>query len=314
MIAQTNVVIVCWNALEYTRCTIDTLFQATSNPYYLTIIDNGSAEDTRDYLSKLETPDNVVRYTLIVNSANKGIGFAYNQGYAISSDIHCKYTAFCNNDLFFSSGWLGKMEAFMNDNTSIAMTNPIRPSVNDMYPLKKVSSIDILMMSSQDSIVKEVESYTGRPFKEFETFCEDICKWNTALTGQYREVNFPDSLSSCVSLVRNSSLRKYGYFANPLFSDYGGEDIDMCWTLLEDGYRCAVMNDVYVHHFRGKSMQSNNDNVSDRLNVSNRKLYNRWKTKVDRYMQNRSLSVEDLERQGHHWLLSRMFSNMEGNQ
>ena len=46
------------------------------------------------------------------------------------------------------------------------------------------------------------------------------------------------------------------------------------------GYDCAVEHGVYVHHFRGKSLTSNNLNRAELLKVSNRILYDKWKEDI----------------------------------
>ena len=45
-----NIVVVCWNALEYTKITLASLFKNTEIEYSLTIVDNGSDDDTNDFL------------------------------------------------------------------------------------------------------------------------------------------------------------------------------------------------------------------------------------------------------------------------
>lgn len=130
---ECNVVMVCWDALEYTKTTISSLFKTTPNySYRLTIIDNNSKPDTTEYLKFIRPPNNV-KMEIIYNNSNIGIGSAYNQGLEKSTENNCKYTVFCNNDLLFSDGWLEKMLDVMNSNDRIALLNPLRPSVNDYW-------------------------------------------------------------------------------------------------------------------------------------------------------------------------------------
>ncbi|MBB1549364.1 glycosyltransferase [Candidatus Saccharibacteria bacterium] len=79
---KVNVVVVCWNALQYTICTLDSLFKTIDVDIYLTIIDNGSDNDTRKYLSNLSVPVFVKNISYIRNEKNLGIGAAYNQGFS----------------------------------------------------------------------------------------------------------------------------------------------------------------------------------------------------------------------------------------
>ena len=70
---ECNVIIVCWDALEYTKTTINSLFESTSNyNYRLTIIDNNSKPNAIEYLKSIEPPSNV-KMDIIYNNSNVGI-------------------------------------------------------------------------------------------------------------------------------------------------------------------------------------------------------------------------------------------------
>ena len=170
----TNVVIVCWNALEYTKITLESLFATTLDNYFLTIINNGSNDDTADYLKSIKIPSNVIEYSLINNSNNLGIGYAYNQGYEKSKELGCKYTAFCNNDLLFSNEWLTGMEGFLEENCDYSMINPIRPSINDFHPNGE-RSIDVLNRCYGPPS-DEMKMYSNYEIGDFDIFCNNIKK------------------------------------------------------------------------------------------------------------------------------------------
>ena len=303
-LALSNVVIVCWNALEYTKATLDSLFKNTTGYYYLTLLNNGSSDETHDYIHSLNFPDNVLKIEIIENEENLGIGTAYNQGFYISEKMKAEYTVFCNNDLLFSHNWLNKFENFMKKNKNVVIANPIRPSVNDIHP-EKTSTMDKLLSIAPCDISTEIELFI-KPLSTFESFCREIEKVNTKKYGPVREIIFPDSTSSCVCIARNNILRKYGFFANPIFNAYGGEDIDMCWTVLSDGYKCFVLNNVYIHHFRGKSMKANNENVAERLKKSNTILYKTWKREIEIFCNSNIVRPT-----GKTWLLHKIKNNME---
>lgn len=305
-----NIVVVCWNALEYTKITLASLFKNTEIEYSLTIVDNGSDDNTNDFLKELTYPVNILNCKVLTNKENFGIGYAYNQGYNTSVELGCEYTIFCNNDLLFSKGWIRSLLSIMDADRNIAMANSIRPSVNDIHP-DGISSIDKLMSISYSNIAQEIEAFTGGSVNDFDNFCKVISKLNKNISGEYRKIKFPDSLSSCMCIVRNSALDKYGYFANPVFdNNYGGEDIDICWSLMNDGYSCVVDNGSYVHHFRGKSMKHNSVKVSNKLKYSNKILYRKWKHEIDKYMKDNNLTVNNLQESGDSWLLYKLFKTL----
>ena len=280
---KVTIVVVCWNALRYTIYPLNSLLKTINIDVYLTIIDNGSEVETRNYLSSLPVPFFVKGFSYIRNEKNLGIGAAYNQGYFQSIIIGCEYTVFCNNDFCFSTNWLLKMLDFMDNNKEVALLNPLRPSCNDYFDENFYTTMDKLMNVKGDGPDEELRQFID-PYQKFEDFCNATCLINTSIFGECRYVKFPDSLSSCICIARMSSLAKYNYFANNLFSQYGSEDIDLCWTILKDGYKCAILNNTYIHHFRHKSVEDNSLDYMSSLKHTNTILYLKWKRDILEYI------------------------------
>lgn len=302
---KVNVVVVCWNALQYTICTLDSLFKTIDVDIYLTIIDNGSDNDTKKYLSNLSVPVFVKNISYIRNEKNLGIGAAYNQGFFQSIVIGCEYTVFCNNDLFFSKGWLSKMLKFMKNNRDVALLNPLRPSCNDYFDNNRYTTMDKLLKVKSNNPTDELKDFI-EPYLSFEKFCNITCATNIDAFGVFRYVNFPDSLSSCICMARMSILKKYNYFANKLFSQYGSEDIDLCWTILREGYKCAILNNTYVHHFRHKSVKDNDLDYAASLKYTNTILYNKWKQDILSYIKTgkKNIMIPNPD-----WILNKILEN-----
>lgn len=279
MLIRTNVVIIAYNALEYTRATIESLYEHTDSDFYLTVVDNHSRQDTIDYLDSLRPAAHCRKVTIIKNADNMGVGYAYNQGQQVSFDLGVEFTAFCNNDLYFSHSWLKKLEEGMDRESNVAMLCPLRPSAKVMYDASISTRDKLFQMPEAESWQEELRAYTGLSLGQFSEFANRVSGANGG--NRIEKIAFPDSLSTCVCLTRNSVFRQIGYFADPkLEQSYGGEDIDMCWMVMKLGYDCAVEHGVYVHHFRGKSLTSNNLNRAELLKVSNRILYDKWKEDI----------------------------------
>lgn len=306
-LARTNVVIITYNALPYTKATLESLFQYTNHPFNLTIIDNGSRHDTINFLKELEVSEDCKKYTLILNDKNLGVGAAYTQGQHVSFQDGTEFTAFCNNDLYFSLDWLVRLESTMDTNRNLAMLSPLRPSAKVSYD-GTISTRDALFQIAEtENWMTELVQYTGRNLDEFNDFCDQIIKSN--LNGGIEFISFPDSLSTCVCLTRNEYFKELDRFADPLFENYGGEDIDMTWTIMSLGYDCAVDHGVYVHHFRGKSLKANSLDRAELLRASNKLLYSKWERYITEYINERMSRGVDVVSQikngasDNHWLL-----------
>lgn len=304
---RTNIVIITYNALTYTKVTLMSLFEQTVTPYNLTIVDNNSNIETIEYLEQLVPPTLCKKFTLIKNNENAGVGHAYNQGMDVSFQDGIEFTAFCNNDLYFSHNWLGKLENRMIKNRNVAMLSPLRPSAKVSYD-KLTSTQDMLMQLKGDGDwLQELAEYTNLPLDQFDKFSDTIINNNGA--GKLEIINFPDSLSTCVCLARNVYFKKESRFADPRFTGYGSEDIDTSWSIMEQGYDCAVDHSVYVHHFRGKSLRDNGLDRAQLIKRSNKKLYEKWKHSIERYIktkQTKGIDVISLiinGRNSEYWLL-----------
>ena len=90
----------------------------------------------------------------------------------------------------------------------------------------------------------------------------------------------PNAVITCCALVRNSVSEKVGLFSDTRFEIYGSEDIDFSWRLQKAGYLCAIVKDVYVHHFRHRSITISNLDRDRYLRENNIKLYSKWKNDI----------------------------------
>jgi GT2 family glycosyltransferase len=99
------VVILTWNALEYTRECLETLRSVTDHPSYrVIVVDNGSTDGTQEYLGGLEW------ITLVTNQKNLGYTRGNNQGLAATRPD--EDVVLMNNDIVQRDpAWLRKLQA-----------------------------------------------------------------------------------------------------------------------------------------------------------------------------------------------------------
>lgn len=86
----------------------------------------------------------------------------------------------------------------------------------------------------------------------------------------------------------------------------------MCWRVLDKGYKVAVTNDVYIHHYRGKSIKEANFDRSKLLKKSNLKLYNIWKKDIINYYRKQGVnSAKDIKNTPENWLINELKGDVD---
>lgn len=87
----------CYNQVDYTRQCIDSMIQQGDDLSRVIVIDNGSIDETRQYLQQIPLGG------LIFNQANLGCGVAWNQG---ALALQAEWTIIMNNDVLVSPLWI----------------------------------------------------------------------------------------------------------------------------------------------------------------------------------------------------------------
>ncbi len=111
--SRVSLVIAVYNQVEYTRRCVDSIERCTMLPYKLIIVDNGSTDQTREFL-------NTLKADVITNERNLGCARAWNQGIQASEgDV----IGILNNDIVVTPGWLTRLMTFM-DETGHGIVSP----------------------------------------------------------------------------------------------------------------------------------------------------------------------------------------------
>jgi N-acetylglucosaminyl-diphospho-decaprenol L-rhamnosyltransferase len=100
--AEYAITFACYNQVGYTRQCVDSLVRHGYDLGRVVVVDNGSADETRDYLQTLPLGGR------ILNRQNLGCGVAWNQGVLA---LQSEWTVVMNNDVLVSAGWLENLIA-----------------------------------------------------------------------------------------------------------------------------------------------------------------------------------------------------------
>lgn len=290
--SSVNLIMVTYNALNYTRYTLNSLFANTDSPFYLTIVDNNSVDGTREFLKEVENyykSDFLLGYKYILKDENTGYGGAINEGY---KSFASKYTGLLNNDLKFSKGWLHSVLTTFKQVPNAGLIGPARPATYIKHPFFEEDTKKIVDSSMEEwSIEEELQHFCNN--NSFEFAVEQLCEINGRLA---KEISCPPHfVSTCCVLVDNEAIDKIGGLADHRFGIYGAEDVDLCWRLGFEGYKSVIDCKTYVHHFSHKSVSASNIDKSTLTSENNDVFYSIWKNKITEILETREYKGKSIE-------------------
>ena len=294
-----DIVVITWNSYKYLKVCLDSIKKFTKGVNYrLIIVDNGSTDKTVKYLSKLDSNKLIVKR----NKTNLGYPKALLQGYSLSNS---EYICLMNDDVIVSPNWLTNLVKVMEENPDIGILGPVRPGASFTHPYTgNLSKIILEESKSRYKTPKgQLNFFTfGRSYL---TFVEDYKKANRPDLIRY--THLPDIVSTCCALVRRSAVKKCGGIVDTQFVKYGGDDVDLCWRLIDLGYSLGVTSKSFIHHFEHVSMVRNRVNRQYYLKMNSGRLYKKWENDIKHYLRSnleKGLTKEQILQES--WLLLRL--------
>ena len=210
-----SIVVLTCNQLPVTRLCVESLFRHTRD-FELILVDNGSTDGTVAYLQELASRHPNVR--LILNRRNLGFPAGCNQGMAAARG---RYVVLLNNDTVVSEGWLeGLIAAAQAD-----MVGIVGPRTNRIIGPQMVPSV----------------SYDPDSLQGFDAFVRAWREEHGRVLPVHRVIGF------CM-LIRREVLDRIGGL-DPAFGTGNFEDDDYCIRAQLAGFRVAVADGVFIHHF-----------------------------------------------------------------
>lgn len=81
-------------------------------------------------------------------------------------------------------------------------------------------------------------------------------------------------LISFALMFRRCALESIGWFADEQFEPGNNEDLDLCFRMVEKGWKCVIAKDIYIHH-KGSQTFSKMD-FQQIMNSNTRKLVQKY--------------------------------------
>jgi GT2 family glycosyltransferase len=215
-----SIVMLSWNAPEYTKMAVDSIVALTRSPYEIIIVDNGSGPETREMLEKLRD------VSIIYNSANTGFAHGCNQGIAAARGTHI---VLLNNDVVVTEGWL---ENLLDAHRRDPLVGVSAPRSNCIGGHQQINPL-------QYDSMEEMHRFAASRTREF--------------AGVHYRTNRAIGFCLCIARVVIDQI-------GGMDTRYGignFEDDDFCIRVKAAGYQIVVCEDVFIHHFGSASFAAN---------------------------------------------------------
>ena len=225
------VVILNWNGKAFLEQFLPVVKKNTPDWVSLVVADNGSSDDSLDYLQESHAEMKILRF-----KENLGFAGGYN---AALNQLNAGYYVLLNSDIEVTPGWIEPVIHLMENDQNIAACQP-----------KILSYHDKSMFEHAGASGGFLDRY-GYPFcrgRIFNSLEQD--------TGQYDDVREVFWATGACLFVRADAFKAVGGFDERFFAHM--EEIDMCWRLQHAGYKIMVQPRSAVYHVGGGTLPKSN--------------------------------------------------------
>ena len=260
-----TVIVLTWNALEYTRLCADSLLRHTDPRHELMFVDNGSQPDTLDYLANLERA--YPQVTVLYNGSNLGFAGGNNRGIAAA---RCEHVCLLNSDTVVCEGWLDRLTAPLADQ-GVGMVGPVTNSITGDQKLPAVGYDDRTLCGLEDYAARLTAEKAGQtaPALWVVGFC---------------------------LLLRRELVERIGGLDEG-FGQGNYEDTDYCLRAFLAGWRAVVARDCFIHHFGSRSFVAAGVDYGKQIDAKWQVFRRKWNLPPDA-RQNGQIDLERLMTEG----------------
>lgn len=222
-LSKVAIIILNYNGFEDTKKCIKSILNTTYKNFEVFVIDNGSKENEAEQLKKIFAGK---KLTFLRNEKNLGFTGGNNK---ILRKLKHEYVVLLNNDVVVTPHWLTPLVQTLEKNKNIAVVQPKILWLTDKRYFDYAGAcggfIDIF----------------GYPFTRGRIFNSIEMDH-----GQYDTQRDIFWASGAAMIIRRKIFDKVGYFDERFFNYM--EEIDLCYRILQQGYRIVCEPSSVVYH------------------------------------------------------------------
>ena len=224
---KTAVIILNWNGRKMLEKFLPSVTRYTHGDNEVVIADNGSTDDSLDFLSKAYPTLRVIRM-------DKNYGFAEGYNRACSA-VEADYYVLLNDDVEVTEGWIEPVIEQMEQDPRIAIAQP-----------------KLLMYDQRDTF-----EYAGGAGGFIDKYGYPFCRGRmfNALEKDYGQYDNPCEIfwgTGAAMFVKASVWKELGGLDGEFFAHM--EEIDFCWRAKNQGYKAVYCPQSVVYHVGGGTL------------------------------------------------------------
>ena len=204
-----DIILTVYDKMDLTRNCLESVVRHRRPGDRIIIVDNGSGEETRDFLRRYASSHPEAAIDIVRLEKNQGYLRAANEGLRRSSrDAVC----LLSNETIVTAGWLERMCGLLEAQPHIGIVNPMSTTFG-LYPASGQTPEDVARSLEQEK-------------------------------GRYTEC--AGCVGFCM-LIKRDVMRAVGVL-DEVYADGYFEDTDFCRKAIAAGFTCALARDAYVWH------------------------------------------------------------------
>jgi GT2 family glycosyltransferase len=225
------VVILNWNGISYLERFLPFLNRSTYPNLKLYVADNGSTDDSVNWLQTHHP-----HIQVLTSKTNRGFAGGYN--WAISQ-LNEELLVLLNSDIEVDPGWIEPVVQLFNQHQDVAA---IQPKIMDFHRRDHFE-----YAGAAGGWMDRL----GYPFSRGRVF--DVLEKDH---GQYDTIREIFWASGAAMFIRKSAFNQAGGFDEFFFAHQ--EEIDLCWRMQRLGWRLLVCPQSLVYHIGGGTLPKDN--------------------------------------------------------
>ena len=251
LFAKASIIIVTYNNVDYTGLCLRSIYEKTIYPNFeVIVVDNASSDGNPEFLRSFEAEHENIQ--VIHNATNEGFARANNLGIASADG---EYIVLLNNDTVVTRVWLSRLINALRDQT-VGLVGSVSNGVSN-------------------------EAHVEMPFT-------DLAALDTFATKRAKERSNVLTPIKMLAMYCMAGRRDVFQQIGPLDEQFGigmFEDDDYSLRIRQAGYRIAVAEDVFIHHFGRSGFKLLGDERYLALFEENRRKFEaKWNMKWEQHV------------------------------